>query len=79
MATRSVSYVQVYKQRTLFLALSQDRNIKSITVLTVTSNVSSTHWVTKHAVNAIMMKQLISLGVDGIIAKRMLEKQLVVT
>ena len=33
----------------------------------------------KHVVNSTLVKQLTSLGVDGIITKRMLEKQLVVT
>ena len=33
----------------------------------------------KHVLNNTLVKQLTSLGVDGIITKQMLEKQLVVT
>ena len=37
------------------------------------------HRLAKHVVNNALVKQFTSLGVDGIITKRMLEKQLVGT
>ena len=60
-------------------SLSLNLHTKSIIILAIIANVSSTFQVAKHVVNNTVVKQLRNLGADGILKKPMLEKQLVVT